>query len=145
MTQENQSSITDTNKAICREFLDELHNKGNFDVIDKYVDTDVVSHDPFPGQAPGSAGVKQTMELFRSAFPDKQITFNDLIGEGDKVMIKVTVTGTHQGEFMGIPATGNKISYEEVLILRLQDGKIVEHWAVADALALMQQIGAIKQ
>ncbi len=80
------------------------------------------------------------MQIFSKAFPDKKIIFNDLIAEEEKVMVKVTVNGTHQGEFMGMPATGHAISYEEVLIFRLKDGKIVEHWAVADALALMQQL-----
>ena len=64
-----------------------------------------------------------------------------MIAEDDRVMIKFTVTGTHQAEFMHIPATGNKIAYEEVVILRLKDGKITEHWAVADAMALLQQLG----
>ena len=83
------------------------------------------------------------MELFRKAFPDKHITINDSMAEGDKVMVKLTCFGTHRGEFMGMPATGNPIEYEEVLIFRLKDGKIVEHWAVADALSLMQQTGAV--
>lgn len=66
-----------------------------------------------------------------------------MIAEGDKVMNKFTATGTHQGNFMEISPTRNKISYEEVVILRLKNGKIVEHWAVADAPTLMQQLGAI--
>jgi steroid delta-isomerase-like uncharacterized protein len=133
------------NKQICRDFLEELHNKGNLDIIDVYVDENVVSHDPFPGQAPGAKGIHETMELFLRAFPDKRIIFNDMLAENDKVMIKFTTVGTHKGEFMGLPASGNAISYEEVLILRLQNGKIVEHWAVADTLGFMQQVGAIKK
>jgi steroid delta-isomerase-like uncharacterized protein len=131
------------NKKICREFLEELHNRENLDIIDVYVDENVISHDPFPGQAPGSKGVRETMELFRKAFPDKHIIFNDILAENDKVIIKFTTLGTHKGEFMGFPASGNEIFYEEVLILRLQNGKIVEHWAVADTLGFMQQVGAI--
>jgi steroid delta-isomerase-like uncharacterized protein len=131
------------NKQICREFLEELHNKDNLDIIDVYVDENVVSHDPFPGQAPGARGVRETMELYRKAFPDYRITFNDMLSENDKVMIKFTTIGTHKGEFMGFPASDNAISYEEVLILRLKNGKIIEHWAVADTLGFMQQVGAI--
>jgi predicted ester cyclase len=66
-----------------------------------------------------------------------------LIAEADKVVAYFVVSGTHRGELMGKPATGRRVSYEEVIVLRLRDGKIVEHWAVADALSLMQGIGAI--
>lgn len=132
------------NKTICLTFCDELHNKDNIDVIDTYVSEDIVSHDPMPGQKPGVEGVKDTMRLFRQAFPDKHIKITDSMAENDKVMIKLTCFGTHKGEFMGMPATNNPIEYDEVLIFRLRDGKIVEHWAVADALGLMQQVGMVK-
>jgi steroid delta-isomerase-like uncharacterized protein len=131
------------NKTICNRFFEELHNRGNFDIVDEVVDPNVVSHDPFPGQAQGSTGLRDTMKIFRSAFPDLKVTLNDMIAEKDKVMTKFTVTGTHKGIFMDTPPTNNKISYEEIVILRLKEGKIIEHWAVADALSLMQQLGSI--
>ena len=134
---------TSLNKSLCRTFFEELHNKQNLEIIDRLVDPNVVSHDPFPNQAEGSKGFRDTMQLFRSAFPDMSAKINDMIAENDKVMTKLTVYGTHLGEFMGIGPTKNKIEYEEVIILRIADGKIVEHWAVADALSLMQQVGAI--
>lgn len=133
--------VTIHNKQICKRFFDELHDKGNFDIIDELVHPDVISHDPFPGQPAGSEGVRSTMKIFRTAFPDLKLLHNDMIAEDDRVMIKFTATGTHQAEFMHIPATGNSIAYEEVVILRLKDGKITEHWAVADAMALLQQLG----
>lgn len=92
------------NKNICFNFFEQLHNKQNLSIIDKYVSSNVVSHDPFPGQRPGAEGLKDTIKLFRSAFPDLHVIINDMIAEGDKVMIKLTAKGTHQGEFMGIPA-----------------------------------------
>lgn len=134
-------TITKKNKEICKRFFDELHDKGNFDIIDELVHPNVISHDPFPGQPEGSEGVRQTMKIFRKAFPDLKLEHNDMIAEDDRVMIKFTATGTHHSTFMHIPATGNKIAYEEVVILRLKDGKITEHWAVADAMALLQQLG----
>ncbi|QJB36662.1 ester cyclase [Chitinophaga oryzae] len=134
------ATITE-NKEICQRFFSELHDKGNFNIIEELVDPNVISHDPFPGQPSGSEGVRSTMTIFRNAFPDLKLIHNDMIAEGDKVMIKFTATGTHKGEFMNIPPTGNKIAYEEVVILRLKDGKIVEHWAVADAMTLLQQLG----
>lgn len=134
-------NVTAQNKQICKRFFDELHDKGNFDIIDELVHPNVISHDPFPGQPKGSEGVRSTMKIFRTAFPDLKLIHNDMIAEDDRVMIKFTATGTHQAEFMNIPATGNKIAYEEVVILRLKNGKITEHWAVADAMALLQQLG----
>lgn len=134
-------NVTAQNKQICKRFFDELHDKGNFDIIDELVHPNVISHDPFPGQPEGSDGVRSTMKIFRTAFPDLKLIHNDMISEDDRVMIKFTATGTHQAEFMHIPPTGNKIAYEEVVILRLKDGKITEHWAVADAMALLQQLG----
>ncbi|SHF38716.1 conserved hypothetical protein, steroid delta-isomerase-related [Seinonella peptonophila] len=135
---------TKMNKKICIDFLNEVHNNDNLNAIDTYLDKNVFSHDPFPGQAPGSEGVKDTMRKFREAFPDKKILIHDVIAEGDKVMVKFAAQGTHLGEFSGIPASGNTINYEEVVILRVKEEKIVEHWAVADALTLMQQVGAIR-
>ncbi len=135
------TTMTEQNKKICLTFLDEIHNKHNLDAIDTYVSKNVVSHDPMPEQKSGIKGVKETMEIFRSAFPDKHITINDSMAEHDKVMVKLTCFGTHKGDFMGVPATDNPIEYEEVLIFRMKDGKIVEHWAVADAMALLQQLG----
>lgn len=129
------------NKEICKRFFDELHDKGNFDIIDELVHPNVISHDPFPGQPKGSEGVRSTMNIFRTAFPDLKLIHNDMIAEDDRVMIKFTATGTHQAKFMNIPATNKKIAYEEVVILRLKDGQITEHWAVADAMALLQQLG----
>lgn len=132
------------NKAVARQFLDEVHNQGRLEAIDVHLHPEVFSHDSFPGQAPGAKGVRDTMNLFKAAFPDKKIVFNEILGEGDKVMVKVTVTGTHRGEFMGMPPSGNAISFEEVIIFRFENEKIVEHWSVADALSLLQQVGAVK-
>jgi predicted ester cyclase len=133
----------ESNKEICRRFFNEVHNRHNLDVIDELVAADVVSHSPFPGQKPGVAGVKETMATFIGAFPDLSIQFTHLLAEGDKVMGYFTVSGTHRGELLGKPPTGRRVSYEEVIVLRVKSGKIVEHWAVADALSLMQGIGAI--
>ena len=135
-----QTSLLIQNKRICHRFFEELLNKGRLSVIDELVDPNLLSHDPFPGQAPGSQGLKDTTKLFMKAFPDMRVIFKDTIAEGDKVMNRFTVKGTHKGNFMGIKPSGRKIAYEEIIILRLKDQKIVEHWALADALTLMQQI-----
>jgi predicted ester cyclase len=133
----------ESNKRAFRRFYDEFVNKGTEAAADELLAPDLVSHSPFPGQPPGSAGVKETFARFRAAFPDLRARLEDVVAEGDRVVGRFTVGGTHKGEFMGQAPTGKRVSYEEMVILRFQDGRIVEHWAVADALALMQGIGAL--
>jgi len=128
------------NKAICKVFFDELFNNANLEAIDKFVDGAVTVHHPFPWQRKGAKAFYDTVEIFKIGFPDLKIKFSDVLGEDDKVMCKFTVTGTHKEMFMNIPATGKKIEYEEVNIVRLKDEKITEHWVVADTYSLMQKI-----
>lgn len=133
------------NKAAYRRFYEEFLGKGNLEVIDQVVDPNVISHSALPGQKPGAAGLKEAITMFRSAFPDLTIKAEDIIAEGDKVVGRFKVSGTHKGKFMDFEPTGSAFTYDEVVIVRLKDGKIVEHWSVTDALAMMQQIGAIPQ
>jgi predicted ester cyclase len=96
-----------------------------------------------PIEATGAELAKELFARLLRAYPDLQITIEDLIAEGDKVVSRNTVTGTHQGEYMGIPPTGNSVTYNEVIITRFADGRIVETWAVVDVLAQMRQLGVI--
>jgi predicted ester cyclase len=130
------------NKALYREFVDEVINRKNYAVVDRLVDPKVVSHDPFPGQPPGPAGVIETFKLFHKAFPDLHAETLEILADGDKVAGLFTVTGTHKGEFMGNKPTGHPIEYDEVIILTFRNGKITEHRAVADTAGLMQAIAA---
>ena len=82
--------------------------------------------------------------MFRNAFPDLAITEEDLIAEDDKVVMRQVTTGTHQGDFMGIAATGKKVEMHDIHIVRLADDKIVEHWGVEDNLGMMQQLGVVE-
>jgi steroid delta-isomerase-like uncharacterized protein len=91
------------------------------------------------------AAMKQLVTAFVTAFPDAHWTVEDLIAEGDKVVTRYTFRGTHQGELMGIPATGRVVTYTGIYISRLAGGKFVEDWVSFDALGLMQQLGAIPQ
>jgi steroid delta-isomerase-like uncharacterized protein len=137
------SKLIEQNKRICRRFFEELHNNHNLDIIEELVERDVISHDPFPGQAKGSEGLKNTMQMFQEAFPDLHVEIRDMLAENDRVMTRLTVSGTHSGTFLEFAPTDNKVQYDEVIVLRLANEKIVEHWAVADALSLMQGIGAV--
>ena len=83
------------------------------------------------------------LSIFRSAFPDFKATIDDIIAEGDKVVIRQTFSGTHKGEFMGIAPTGKRVSFGVMDIVRIAGGKFVEHWGQMDSMGMMQQLGAI--
>ena len=128
-------------KALNRRFNEEVIEKGNFNLIGELIAEDFVEHQPLPGTAQGREGVKQTMVMVRSAFPDVRIAVEADVAEGDMLFAMGTMTGTHQGEFMGIPATGKAISVLFMDLFRVRDGKFVEHWALFDTAAMMEQLG----
>lgn len=135
--QQNLSSM----KRIYAEFI----NQGNETVFDELVDPDVVENEEAPGFEPNFEGVKQFFSMFRSAFPDLHFQVDEMFAAGDKIVAQVTITGTHQGTFMNMPPTGNKISYKAIDIFRLVDGKVVEHWGIGDNAKMMQQLGVVPE
>ncbi len=132
------------NKAILRQAYDAI-NQNNLDALDEVVASDITDHDAGPGQAPGLEGVKQLFSSIHTAFPDFRMNVEDMIAEGEKVVARVSWSGTHQGEFMGIAPTGNRVEVSGIDILRITDGKIAEHWGKFDELGMMQQLGVIEQ
>jgi len=132
------------NKLTFTRFHREVLLGENYAVIDEIVAPDVVSHNPIPGQEPGAEGLKKALRGFRKAFPDLRSTAEDMIAEGDRVACRFTAQATHLGEFLGHPPTGQKFTYEEMVFVRITDGKIVEHWAVADVMDMMLKMGAIQ-
>jgi steroid delta-isomerase-like uncharacterized protein len=131
------------NKQRYEQYIKEFLQDGDESAADKYIDVNVVTHDGMPGQAPGLEGVKQTFKGLRSAFPDITVVVKDIISQNDKVVGRFVVNGTNTGSFMGMPATGKKFTYDEIVIVRFENGKIVEHWAEMDSLGMMQQLGVI--
>ncbi len=129
------------NKALIRSFWEELYVKGNLAVIDQFVASDVIDHNPLPGQGPGVEGARQLFARFRTAFPDAQISIEDIVAEGDKVAIRTSVCATHRGNFMGIAPTGKTVSTSGIEIIRIASGKMVERWGISDDLGLMRQLG----
>jgi steroid delta-isomerase-like uncharacterized protein len=133
-------------KATFRRFVDAM-NTGDpeliWEAIDELVETDALIRTPLPIEATGAQLAKEVFARLLRAYPDLHITIEDLVEEGDKVVSRNTVTGTHQGEYMGIPPTGKSVTYNEVIIARFADGRIAETWAVVDVLAQMRQLGAI--
>ena len=132
------------NKAIVRRAYDAI-NQNDLDALDEMVDSDITDHDPAPGQGPGLEGVKHYFSSLHTAFPDVHMDVEDMIAEGEKVVARVSVSGTHQGEFLGIAPTGNQVAIKGIDILRIVDGKVVEHWGKFDDLGMMQQLGVMEQ
>lgn len=137
--------MSEKNKDLARRYLDEVYNKGNVAFIDEVVASNYVVHDPNSpeGMSGGVEGAKRFVEMYRSTFPDIQITVEDLVAEGDKVVTRWTARGTHQGELMGIPPSSNRVEVTGISIDRIEGGKFVESWSNYDVLGMMQQIGAI--
>ena len=127
-----------------RRLIDEALNKGNFAAIDELVAPSVVEHEELPPNIPpGIEGVKALFAELRRGFPDVKATVELVIAEGDLVAGYLVWSGTHTGEFTGIPPSGKPVNFKIVDIARIADNQIVEHWGVTDNLALMQQIGVI--
>ena len=135
--------MSEENKAVIRRIYEEFINQGNINTFDELVSSDFIDHEEFADLPPTAEGVKQVFAMFRSAFPDLQATIHDLIAEGDKAVARATWSGSHKGEFMGIPASGKSVTFGVIDVFRFAGGKVVEHWGQSDELGLMQQIGAV--
>jgi hypothetical protein len=135
-----------SNKAAFRRVLDAT-NTHDGELISKTIDevfqTDVLIRTPLPIQATGAQAIKEVFATLHRAFPDLHVAAEDLIEEGDKVVARNTVTGTHHGEYMGLPPTGKSVAYNEIFVLRFVDGRIAETWGVVDVLSQMRQLGLI--
>ena len=118
---------------------------GNLEVIDEVMADDVVDHDPAPFQGPGPEGFKEFFKYLRNAFPDLNIEPEHMVATDDDVAIAYTLTGTHQGEFLGVETTGRQATIRGVQIARFRDGQIVERWGSSDELGILQQLGAMDQ
>ena len=131
------------NKALVRHFVDEVQSAGNIDALDEICSPDFVNHSAPPGVPSNCEGVKQLTAMFRQAFPDSYFTVADMMAERDRVATRKTFHGTHQGEFMGILPTGQQVSMGLIDIVRIADGRVVEHWSMGDNLGMMQQLGIV--
>jgi steroid delta-isomerase-like uncharacterized protein len=122
----------------------DMINAGDVDGFGDQLADGFVEHEETPGLAPTRDGVKAFFRMYIAAFPDLRLEAQDVLSCGDKVVARTRATGTHQGEFMGIPATGKSIDVQLIDIIRFgDDGLAIEHWGVFDALAMMQQLGAL--
>ena len=131
---------TQENKAIATQAIEAI-NAGDFSRLESLVAPDGVDHAVPPGMPPTRDSAIQFLTTFKAAFPDLHYTVEDVIAEGDRVVQRSTARGTMKGDFLGMPATGKNASWGEVHILRIENGKIVEHWASVDQLGMLQQLG----
>lgn len=130
------------NKAVVRRFIEEVQNKQNLDLVDELFSPDCVDHSGM-AQEGGIEGIKRFFTMINAAFPDAHFTVQDQVAEGDMVVTRKTLRATHTGELFGIPATGKRIEMNVIDILRVVDGKMTDHWAVADQLGMSQQLGVV--
>jgi steroid delta-isomerase-like uncharacterized protein len=124
--------------------LYDLINAGDIDGFGELLAEDFVEHEELPGLEPSKEGVKQLFHMYRAAFPDLRMDVQDVLVSGDKAVARVRATGTHQGEFLGMPATGKSVDVQLIDITRFGDDALArEHWGVFDSLAMLQQLGAM--
>lgn len=136
--------MSDDIREIAMLLPDEVINNRNLALIDEVLSDDFVDHEELPpGIPPGKEAPKILFGMMLEAFPDMHATVNHLLVDGDMVTMHMTWSGTHEGEFMGIPATGNTFSINVIDINQIIDGQVVAHWGVMDQMSMMQQLGVM--
>lgn len=136
--------MSEANKELVRGYYRDVMNKGQGDttIFDHYVSPDAILHNSYPSGPVDAQAWKDRVRIFTSSFSDVEIELGDVIAEGDKVVTQMIFRGTHTGEFLGIPATGKRVAADEIQIMRVVDGKIVERRSVLDMISLLAQLGA---
>ncbi len=140
-----QSSELEENKAVVQRYVDEIQNAHSLDGIDSIFAEDFVDHMASSGGLflGGMEGLKRGYATFLNACPDLHVTVEDMIAEGDKVVAYKTLSGTHSGSHLGIPATGKRVQYQIISIYRIKNGKIAEYWGLQDEISLHRQLDVI--
>jgi predicted ester cyclase len=135
--------MPEENKRIARRVLEELFDKGNLEAADELIHPAFVNHEAPPGNPQGPEGLRETISWLRGLWGPMRADVEDMIGEGDKVVARVTMHGRHVGEFLGRPPTGKEFATKQIHIWRLEDGKVIEHWSVRDDLGQALQLGLV--
>ena len=133
----------DANKDLVRRYYEDVLNGRSVALLDKLAVSDYDEHSPFPGQPNGLEGLKARAGALLSAFDPSVFSVRELVAEGDTVVAYWTNTATHSGSFMGIPATGRRLSISGIDIHRIRDGRMAEHWHVVEELQMLQQLGLV--
>ena len=133
--------MSEENKALARRFYEEVINKGNLDAIDELCTADFVIRTPPPGMDPTPEGIKQMFSMYRQAFPDMNVTVDEIVAEGNTVVSRMTMRGTHTGDLMGIAPTGKQFSVRGMDLIHIVNGKATEVWHFEEEMAMWQQLG----
>jgi len=143
---EEVKKLQEANKEIIRKYfkaIDEEGKTANAEILNDFLSEDFIEHDPAPGIPPTRDGWKQLFKMFAESTPGYHV-INDLIAEDDKVVAHITAYGKHVGTIFGIPATNKEFSMKGIVIWRLKNGKIIEHWAQNDMVGMMIQLGVMQ-
>ena len=133
----------ESNKQLCRDYF-KAFLAGDTAWMERHIAADFVRHDPgLPFEVRGPAGVKQLHDVLMPAFPDMKLPLEDFVAEGEKVVVRLRVQGTHTGPFGDMAPTGRRIDLGVLDLFQIRDGVLVEHWALLDNLGMMKQLGAI--
>lgn len=135
--------MSEENKAIVRRLVEEFQDGHRLEVGEELVADDFIDRTPGPGESGNKEDGLQFFQYIWQALPDFSVEIKEQIAEGDKVATLKTFSGTHQGEFLGVPPTGKHVAFDVFDMLRIRDGQVVEHWNVVDIAGLMQQLGAM--
>ena len=135
--------MSEQNKRIFACLMEEVFNRGNLDAADEFVASDFLNHEAATDAPRGPEGFKEPVRWLRAAFPDLRAVLHESVAEGDLVVGRITLSGTHRGEFMGVPATGRSFSVQHLHMYRVTDGKVSEHWACRDDLGQLAQLGLL--
>jgi predicted ester cyclase len=131
---------SDDIKAVARRVLEEAFPANDEDLLREVISDEFVNHEAPEGTPPGLGSITMFMHLLNDAFSEQRWDIDDVIAEGDKVVLRCTHSGVHTGDFFGLPATGRRFAYRQMHIVRIVNGKGVEHWAVRDDASLMRQL-----
>ncbi len=137
--------MSEENKAVVRRLYEEVINTGDLAWAEELLAPDFVEHEevPVPAGLQGTDAFKRFFSMMRTAFPDLHMDVHETIAEGDKVVARLSVRGTHRGEFVGVPPTDNRIEVLAIDVFRLEGGKIAEHWGQTDNLGTLRQLDAV--
>ncbi len=137
--------MSEANKTLMQRWV-ELLNKGKASAVaavDEFCTPDYVLHDATLGDIKGCEGFRQFLEKFFNAIPDGRVTMDHSVAEGNMITFRLTIRGTHQGEFMGVAPTGRPVVMSLISIMRMEEGKVAEEWEILDTFGLLQQLGAL--
>jgi steroid delta-isomerase-like uncharacterized protein len=139
---ETEEEMSEQNKTLARRWFEDLFSRGNLDAANEILSAEFVDHLTHEDER-GLEELKHYVGIYRNAFPDIQDIVEDIVAEGDKVVVRWMSSGTHQGEFMGVAPTGRHVTFTGMRLFRIADNKIVESWVNIDERGLQEQLGAV--